>query len=82
MVLLVEHPVLLFQFYCCLVLLVCSLLIVKGKEESVKIKLAEVLFAVEHGHSWEHVVLLEGYWMLSLLELLILRLRYVPVRGL
>lgn len=79
MILLVEHPVLLFQLYCGQVLLVGPLLIVEREEESVEIKPLEVLFAIEQRHCREHVVFLESHWVLRLLNLLVLRLRNVSV---
>ena len=53
MILFVKHPILLFQFYCCQVLLISTLLIVECKEECVQIEKREVLSAVVHGYCWE-----------------------------
>jgi hypothetical protein len=52
----VEFPVFLLQLNCCHVLLVRSLVVVEHKEESVQVKLREVLSSVVHRHSWEHVL--------------------------
>jgi hypothetical protein len=57
-VLFVEHPVQLLELYRRQILLVCPLLIVERKEESVKIKLQEVVSAIIHGHCWEEVLFL------------------------
>lgn len=47
LVFLMEHPILLFQFNGCQILLVCSLLVIEGEKECVQIKRGKILFPVE-----------------------------------
>jgi hypothetical protein len=74
---LVEHPVLLLEFYGGQILLVGLLLVVKGKKQSLVVKLSKVGRVRVHRHRGVRVLWPHADWLLRVDHLLIFRLGLV-----